>query len=375
MSTGSESIVFVDHTAEPGGAELALARHLENSGMQNCVIVSDRGKLTERWSRAANHVSSLQDHENGPFSALRFIRRELKTRRSAIVISNSMRAALYVSLSKTRDQVHVYYLRDSLRRESLSWLKRILVRLIVLPRSHAVIANSSWTASTLPVGSHHTPFVCRSASGIKSTNAIAKPVASTPLRVVSLSRIVPWKGIDVLIDALTILSATGSMQGIHVVIAGAATLDDGRYEQEMKRRASQIDLQISFPGHVDDISTLLRPGDILVHTPVVPEPLGQVILQGMAAGMAVISVDAGGPAELIEHQVTGHLMPESSPRHLVSALKDLIANPATRMDLGREAAAAASQMSDERCAAELDDVIKRIAEQYRIAAPVPKEQP
>lgn len=40
--------------------------------------------------------------------------------------------------------------------------------------------------------------------------------------------------------------------------------------------------------------------DLLVHASVLPEPLGTVVVEGMAAGLPVVAADPGGPAEYIE---------------------------------------------------------------------------
>ena len=38
-----------------------------------------------------------------------------------------------------------------------------------------------------------------------------------------------------------------------------------------------------------------------MHASVLPEPYGQVVVEAMAAGLAVIATDAGGPAEIITY--------------------------------------------------------------------------
>ena len=41
----------------------------------------------------------------------------------------------------------------------------------------------------------------------------------------------------------------------------------------------------------------------------IPEPFGQVVIEGMAAGRAVVAADGGGPAEVITDGVDGLLFP------------------------------------------------------------------
>src|ERR1700704_3441600 len=75
--------------------------------------------------------------------------------------------------------------------------------------------------------------------------------------------------------------------------------------------------------------------DILVHASIIPEPFGQVVIEGMAAGLPVVAAGAGGPAEVIEDGVTGILYPPGDVGALASALRKLAAKPHLRERLGR----------------------------------------
>ena len=73
-------------------------------------------------------------------------------------------------------------------------------------------------------------------------------------------------------------------------------------------------------GHVDDVVTLLEDHDVLVHCSTVPEPFGQVIVQGLAAGIPVVATDAGGPREILEGAPTSLRYPVGSPVGLTEAV-------------------------------------------------------
>ena len=60
-----------------------------------------------------------------------------------------------------------------------------------------------------------------------------------------------------------------------------------------------------FRGFREDVWGELRDLDVLVHCSVMPEPFGQVVLEGMAAGVPVVASAAGGPAELVTSGVDG----------------------------------------------------------------------
>jgi glycosyltransferase involved in cell wall biosynthesis len=62
---------------------------------------------------------------------------------------------------------------------------------------------------------------------------------------------------------------------------------------------------------------------VLVHASVTPEPFGQVILEGMAAGVPVIASRAGGPAEILRHDATGVLYQPGDEEALAGAMHRL----------------------------------------------------
>jgi glycosyltransferase involved in cell wall biosynthesis len=76
--------------------------------------------------------------------------------------------------------------------------------------------------------------------------------------------------------------------------------------------------------------------DILVHASLVPEPFGQVILEGMAAKVPVVAADAGGPSEILCHDVNGMLYPMGDQGALARALRELAKDPDRRLRLAEE---------------------------------------
>jgi len=68
-----------------------------------------------------------------------------------------------------------------------------------------------------------------------------------------------------------------------------------------------------------------------------PEPLGNVIHEGMSKGKAMIGTTPGGHAEMITEGVTGLLVSAGSTDALAAAMRRLLADPALRIRLGEAA--------------------------------------
>jgi glycosyltransferase involved in cell wall biosynthesis len=64
------------------------------------------------------------------------------------------------------------------------------------------------------------------------------------------------------------------------------------------------------------------------------EPLAQVAIEAMLVGRAVVASDVGGLRDLIEHGVTGLMVPPGDPVSLATALDNLSQSPETRRQMG-----------------------------------------
>ena len=90
-------------------------------------------------------------------------------------------------------------------------------------------------------------------------------------------------------------------------------------------------------GHVDDMSALLQTVDILVLPTKWAEGVPRVLLEGAAASAALIATDRPDCREVIEHNVSGLLVPEGDVSPLTAALRTLILDPGARVRLGKAA--------------------------------------
>jgi glycosyltransferase involved in cell wall biosynthesis len=136
------------------------------------------------------------------------------------------------------------------------------------------------------------------------------------------------KGIDVLLDAVAVITATGF--SIRVFVAG-----ESRRREDYALRAAQrgLDHAVSFLGHRQDMSNLYAGADV-VCLPSAYEGLPYAISEAMAAGLPVVATAVGGVPEMVVDGVTGILVPVGDHDRLAEALRELD-DPALRDRMGR----------------------------------------
>jgi glycosyltransferase involved in cell wall biosynthesis len=129
--------------------------------------------------------------------------------------------------------------------------------------------------------------------------------------------------VHVLIEASKRLENRGYEGKFSITIAGGAIHADPSYVDELKHSAADLRSRIDFTGHVDDVLPLLADSDVLVCASVSPEPFGQVLVQGMSAGLAVVATAHGGPVEMLSEDA-GILVTPDDPDALAHAMAQLI---------------------------------------------------
>lgn len=362
-------IVFVDHSGLPGGGQLGLARFLKGTRLQNVhVVLMGPGPAFEDVRVSRGTPVETINTSSGPLALLATrsrLRRRLNELQPDLIVANSNRSALVLaSIARRRRGVRVYYMRDDLNPTRKSIAKRMLLGQWMMRQYDAIIANSRWTASTIPIARlRESSEVAYPVSGVEPSPRRQLIRRDAPLRILSLSRIAEWKGIHVLLGAAAILEQRGLARQFTLTVAGASTHEDPEYEVRMRELAARLDTDVSFPGHVNDTEALLKNHDVLVACSTSPEPFGQVIVQGLAHGLVTIASQEGGPVELIRNGVNGYLIPPGSETKLADLLEDLVRNTEVREQTSEAAIKSALAYSDSITIDALDGMLERQSRQ------------
>jgi glycosyltransferase involved in cell wall biosynthesis len=188
------------------------------------------------------------------------------------------------------------------------------------------------------------------------TGAAPRDAASgRPVVVAYAGHLYPWKGVDVLVDAL---SQVPDVQGL--IVGGHAKEPD---LSRLRARAASLDLEkrITFTGLVPpaDVAAHLHRADILA----LPNPESAIsteatsplkLFEYMSAGRAIIASDLPSIREVLTHNVTAWLVEPGNPAALAAGLRLLADDAALRERLGRAARTAVAEYSWERRAERLE---------------------
>ncbi|GLZ55989.1 glycosyltransferase [Actinomycetospora sp. NBRC 106378] len=157
-----------------------------------------------------------------------------------------------------------------------------------------------------------------------------------PPRVLTVSRLVPRKGVDTAIRALARVPGPAEL-----VVAGGPEGTELAGDPEVARlRALAADEgvahRVRFVGRVGPaaVPELMGDADIVVQLPAY-EPFGLVPLEAMASGRPVVAAEVGGLADTVVDGVTGLHVPPGDPDAAGRAIASLLADPAARTRLGR----------------------------------------
>ena len=149
-----------------------------------------------------------------------------------------------------------------------------------------------------------------------------------------------------------------------VIAGGASGPEQEDYLTKLKEKVAQLGLQdrVLLPGFIadEDLGPLFR-GAVGLVRPAVTEGYGLVLLEAMAHGLPVIAAaHAAGPAEIIQHEKNGLLVPVRDKDALASAMKRLLEDSALAGRLRAQADLDVAQRSVDVMVKETVAVYRRI---------------
>lgn len=139
---------------------------------------------------------------------------------------------------------------------------------------------------------------------------------SHPVRLINVGNFVPVKNQEFLVQCL---------KQLHKVDVLLRLVGDGVTREEVEEVVTQLELSdsVQFLGTPDHISKELASSDIYVHASK-SEAFGLVLLEAMAAGLPVVSLDGKGNRDLIQDGINGFIVEQNDIDTFVQRIIDLI---------------------------------------------------
>ena len=212
------------------------------------------------------------------------------------------------------------------RRKEKEWLSYVRGAYKLLPGyrdtlkfSAAIMAGSLSTLRDIP-GRFRDKVVYLPENAIDPArfSARATPHSSGPVRACFVGRLVPYKGPDMLLEAVVDLVRAGKLV--------VDILGDGPLMPELQSFVARHDLAggVTLRGWVPHqaLEPIMRQSQLLLF-PSIREFGGGVVLECMAMGIVPVVVDYAGPAELVNEAV-GFKVPLGSRDEIVQELRKIV---------------------------------------------------
>lgn len=167
------------------------------------------------------------------------------------------------------------------------------------------------------------------ADGLRSDHVIMPGVPQKPApapltelpTIATAARLVPEKGIDVLLDAFAILGR--AMPEARLLVAG-----DGPEGESLAARAGQLGVasKVRFCGRLShmELDRALAGAWVQAVPSICEEGCGIAAIEGMMRGTTVVASAIGGLREVVQHESTGLLVPHGDPAALADALRRIL---------------------------------------------------
>ena len=312
----------MSHTGLFSGAEAVLARVVEAAADDGWTVVclTPDGALAKRLGTRGIATRPLPELKlpGGPQlwglgvlglrSALAALRLRRVARRADLVLVNGILALPALRLARPRPPA-AWLVHDVIHRRDWKRLLAVCAGAVdeAIAVSEAAAAPLRGAGIPVRVVRHGVRWPVEPTSG-----------PSDPPIVGCIALLTPWKGHEVLLEAISRLPA------VELELVGGTFPKDAAYAERLRARASKPDLvgRVRFLGRVDDVLARARTWRVGVSASVDPEAGPLSILEYMSVGVPTVATAHGGSLELVGN--AGLLVPPGDAGALAEAIGRLV---------------------------------------------------
>lgn len=204
--------------------------------------------------------------------------------------------------------------------------REVLVEHFGVPRERLAVVPNGVPAAGFPAVGAAGREAARVGLGIDADAAV----------VLSISALVPEKGVDLVIDALGDDGGRAGVPGpVVLLVAG-----DGPVRGDLERRAAaHPGLDVRFLGALDDPRPVYAAADVVVLASRGGDSMPATLVEAAYTGLPVVATPVGSIGEIVVDGVTGTLVPVGDADALRRALAVVLADPAAAAAMGEQARA------------------------------------
>lgn len=336
-------VLVVTHSSRLAGAELVMLDLVRAFGAGSSAFLFEDGPLREALAerripvavsrRGANFASVKRDRSLARalphLGGLAAVTAELadRARRHNLIYANSQKAfVLAAPAAALAQRPLVWHLHDILTAAHFGAAQRRLTVALANRFATSVVVPSEAAAAAFKEAGGKPELVRVVPNGLDVALDPAWAGERSSVRA-SLglpagflfgvfSRLAPWKGQRVALDALA------QMPGAHCAIVGGALFGEDAYERSLREAAQAMGIadRVHFLGHRGDVPRLMSAMDAIVHPSVDPEPFGRTLVEAMLCRVPVVAAGTGAVPEILDEGRVGLLVPPGDAAALASSL-------------------------------------------------------
>lgn len=340
-----------------------LGKRLQEFGFQADFACLKSGKFLEACDLPPNRVFEFPMTSRRDFSVVPRLTQFILDGNYQILHAHTPRSAMITAMIAKRTaspwayHVHSPTSRDSTRRW-LNCLNAWTERLALFSCHQLITVSDSLNAEMRRKG-WEAERVTTIHNGVEQLPAIdwSNHLPSAPWRLGMVALMRPRKGVEVLLEALYILSAR--RKDIRLELIGS--FETVHYQEQIENLVRRWNLQniVHFSGFTRDVPAKLQNLDALILPSLFGEGLPMVVLEAMAAGVPVIATSVEGTPEAVRDGLDGYLAKPKNAGDLASKIDLLCTDRARWEAMGRSA------RERQRTLFTTAHMAKRVSEVYR----------
>jgi glycosyltransferase involved in cell wall biosynthesis len=334
-------IINGEHFSGAERVQQGLGKRLDEFGFKADFLCLKSGKFTENCDLPPNRVFEFPMNSRRDFSVVPRITQFVLDGHYQVLHAHTPRSAMVTAMVAKRTatpwayHVHSPTSRDSTRRW-LNCLNAWTERLALFSCHHLITVSDSLNAEMVRKG-WKPERVTTIHNGVEPLPAIdwhaRLPQSPWKLGMVALMR--PRKGVEMLLEALYILSAR--RQDIRLELIGS--FETANYQSQIEKLVHKwhLDKYLHFSGFTRDVPGKLSGLDALVLPSLFGEGLPMVVLEAMAAGVPVVATSVEGTPEAVRDGIDGLLALPRNAGDLAAKIDQLCADRQSWQTMGMAA--------------------------------------